>query len=169
MTMPNATFRLVDDHYVGANGIAHFYFRQTANDVDIDNADFNVNIGRDGEVFSFGHSFLKAETKLQKRSTVDPVDALRTVLKTLELPISTEKTISEDMGGSVFKLKGTTGTVSDPEARLVYLRVANDQLALAWRIETDMDTKWLVTYVDAEDGETIHHVTDYGSAATYEV
>lgn len=44
--LPNATFRIVDDHYVGVNGIAHVNFKQTANGLDIDNADFNVNVGR---------------------------------------------------------------------------------------------------------------------------
>lgn len=39
-----ATFRVVEDHYVGQNGIAHVNFKQTANDIDIDNADFNVNV-----------------------------------------------------------------------------------------------------------------------------
>lgn len=42
--VPKATFRLVDDHYVGKSGIAHVNFKQTANDLDIDNADFNVNV-----------------------------------------------------------------------------------------------------------------------------
>jgi extracellular elastinolytic metalloproteinase len=40
-----ATFRVVGDHYVGANGIAHVNFKQTANGLDIDNADFNINVG----------------------------------------------------------------------------------------------------------------------------
>lgn len=39
-----ATFRVVGDHYVGSNGIAHVNFKQTAHDLDIDNADFNVNV-----------------------------------------------------------------------------------------------------------------------------
>lgn len=43
-TVPGATFRLVGDHYVATNGMAHFYFKQTANDIDIDTADFNVNV-----------------------------------------------------------------------------------------------------------------------------
>jgi extracellular elastinolytic metalloproteinase len=43
-TVPGATFRLVGDSYVGNNGIAHFYFKQTANGLDIDTADFNVNV-----------------------------------------------------------------------------------------------------------------------------
>lgn len=46
-TVPGATFRLVGDHYVGTNGVAHFYFKQTANGLDIDNADFNVNVSAD--------------------------------------------------------------------------------------------------------------------------
>lgn len=40
----SATFRLVDDHYVSSNGIAHVNFKQTVNGVDVDNADFNVNV-----------------------------------------------------------------------------------------------------------------------------
>jgi extracellular elastinolytic metalloproteinase len=43
-TLPNATFRLVGDHYIGVNGIGHVYFKQTAYGIDIDNADFNVNV-----------------------------------------------------------------------------------------------------------------------------
>jgi len=42
--IPGAEFRLVDDHYVGTNGIAHANFKQTAHGLDIDNADFNVNV-----------------------------------------------------------------------------------------------------------------------------
>lgn len=41
---PDAQFRLVNDHYTGKNGVSHFYFKQTANGLDIDNADFNVNV-----------------------------------------------------------------------------------------------------------------------------
>lgn len=43
-TVPGLTFRLVDDHYVGKNGIAHAYFKQTVNGLDVGNADFNVNV-----------------------------------------------------------------------------------------------------------------------------
>jgi extracellular elastinolytic metalloproteinase len=39
-----ASYRVVGDHYVGTNGIAHVNIRQTANGLDIDNADLNVNV-----------------------------------------------------------------------------------------------------------------------------
>jgi extracellular elastinolytic metalloproteinase len=42
-TAPGATFRLVQS-YVGTNGVAHFFFKQTAHDIDVDNGDFNVNV-----------------------------------------------------------------------------------------------------------------------------
>lgn len=41
---PGTDFRLVTDHYVGDNSIAHVNFKQTAHGLDIDNADFNVNV-----------------------------------------------------------------------------------------------------------------------------
>jgi extracellular elastinolytic metalloproteinase len=44
--VPGAQFRLADDHYVGVNGIAHVNFKQTAHGLDIDNADFNVNVSQ---------------------------------------------------------------------------------------------------------------------------
>lgn len=47
-TVPNANFRLVGDHYIGADGTAHVYFKQTVHDLDIDNADFNVNVSIPG-------------------------------------------------------------------------------------------------------------------------
>jgi extracellular elastinolytic metalloproteinase len=161
----------VGDHYVGTNGIAHFYFKQTVNDLDIDNADFNVNIGRDGEVFSFGTSFYKgdAPSPLRKRDTVEPVNALKTAVRTLQLPVEADKATAESKGDDAFAFKQTSGTVSEPEARLVYVQTAEGNLALAWRVETDVDTNWLLTYIDATDGKTIHHVVDYAADVTYEV
>lgn len=43
---PDATFRVVDDHYVGTNGVAHVHIKQTVDGVDVDNAVFNVNVSR---------------------------------------------------------------------------------------------------------------------------
>lgn len=41
---PDASFRLVDDYYTGSNGITHVRFKQTFNNIDVDNADYNVNV-----------------------------------------------------------------------------------------------------------------------------
>lgn len=50
-TFPKAEFRMVDDHYIGTNGIGHVNFRQTVNGIDIDNADFNVNVSHFNRIF----------------------------------------------------------------------------------------------------------------------
>lgn len=41
---PEATFRRADDTHTSSNGITHVYFKQTLNGLDIDDADFNVNV-----------------------------------------------------------------------------------------------------------------------------
>lgn len=43
-TAPNTTFRVVDDHYVGRNGIGHVHFKQTVHGRDIENANFGVHV-----------------------------------------------------------------------------------------------------------------------------
>ncbi|KAF1831270.1 extracellular elastinolytic metallo proteinase precursor [Decorospora gaudefroyi] len=173
-TVPGATFRLVGDSYVGDNGVAHFYFKQTANGLDIDAADFNVNVGRDGNVFSFGNSFYKGEIpappSLGKRDTTEPVNALQSAVEILSLPVSAGSAVAEPKEATeTYAIKKTTGCVGEPEARLVYLVDEQGQLALTWRIETDIMSNWLLTYVDAEDGTKVHAVVDYSADATYNV
>ncbi|KAI1914027.1 Extracellular metalloproteinase 9 [Ophidiomyces ophidiicola] len=170
-TVPGATFRVVDDHYVGDNGVAHVHLRQTMNGIDIDNADFNVNV-KDGKVFSFGNSFYtgKAPSPLVKRDRADPVQALKEACKTLQIPVKTEKATAQAVKGSesvVFK--GTSGALSEPKAKLVYLVKSDGNLALTWRVETDIGDNWLLSYVDAKDGKKVHNVVDYVSEATYSV
>ncbi|KAF2124432.1 extracellular metallo proteinase MEP [Dothidotthia symphoricarpi CBS 119687] len=173
-TVPGATFRLANDHYVGTNGVAHFYFKQTANGLDIDNADFNVNVGRNGEIFSFGNSFTSADVsalpKLSKRDTVDPADALKSAVGALQLPVSAQNAqATPKTGVQTFAITGTEGTASEPEARLVYIQDTEGKVTLVWRLETDILSNWLLSYVDAKDGSKVHAVVDYSADASYEV
>jgi extracellular elastinolytic metalloproteinase len=41
---PDLEFRTVKDHYVGSNGVGHVNFKQTVHGIDVDNADFHVNV-----------------------------------------------------------------------------------------------------------------------------
>jgi extracellular elastinolytic metalloproteinase len=67
-------------------------------------------------------------------------------------------------------LKGTSGAVSDPEAKLVYLVKEDGTLVLTWRVETDIMDNWLLTYVDAATSQEVHAVVDYvADIATYQV
>ncbi|KAF9774253.1 hypothetical protein IL306_007776 [Fusarium sp. DS 682] len=170
-TFPKATFRMVDDHYVGSNGIAHVNFKQTANGIDIDNADFNVNIGAGGEVFSYGNSFYngKIPGPLTKRDEKDPVDALKDTVDVLSLPVEAGKAKAEKKSKNHYTFAGTSGTVSKPEAKLVYLVNENKELKLTWRVETDVLENWLLTYVNAAKTDEVLGVVDYVNEATYKV
>ncbi|CAI6334791.1 unnamed protein product [Periconia digitata] len=170
-TFPNAEFRMAKDSYTGTNGVSHFYFKQTANGLDIDNADFNVNIARSGEVFSFGNSFFTGEIPppSKKRDEVEPARALKGAVNTLGLPISAESATATPTGENVFKIEQTTGTVSEPEAELVYIVTSEGNLALSWKVVTDIDTDYLTTYVDATNSDQVHHVLNFVNEASYEV
>ena len=133
-----------------------------------------MQIGRDGEVFSFGSSFYKGEIpsslRLAKRDAVDSADALRGAVEVLQLPVSAKNARSEPKDApQTFALKDTSGAEKEPEARLVYLQTAEGKLVLTWRVETDILSNWLLTYVDATSGEQVHVVVDYSADATYEV
>ncbi|KAL2672933.1 hypothetical protein Neosp_013651 [[Neocosmospora] mangrovei] len=167
-----ATFRLVSDHYVGTNGVAHVQFKQTVNDIDVDNADFNVNIGADGKVFSYGNSFYtgKLPGPLVKRDASDPVTALKSTVEVLDLPVDASDAKAESKGDEHYTFAGTSGTVGKPEAKLVYLIDSEQNLKLTWRVETDVLDNWLLTYVDADKTEKVVGVVDYvADLATYEV
>ena len=98
------------------------------------------------------------------------MDALKTATSILQLPIEVEKASAETTEGKeAYTFKGTSGTVSDPQAKLVYLVKDGGALALTWRIETDILSNWLLTYVDAATNEEIHGVVDYSADATYQV
>ena len=97
------------------------------------------------------------------------MDALKTATAILQLPVQAEKASAEAAEGKeTFTLKGTSGAVKDPEAKLVYLIKADGSLALTWRVETDILSNWLLTYVDAGT-EEIHGVVDYSADAVYQV
>jgi extracellular elastinolytic metalloproteinase len=69
----NVTIRLKDDHYVGDNGVAHVHFRQTVHGVDVDNADFNVNVSS-SLVFSHEQFRLITVSRLVKTAACSPME-----------------------------------------------------------------------------------------------
>lgn len=173
---PDRTYRLADDHYVGDNGMGHVYFKQTHHGLDVDNADLNINVGPDGKIFSYGHSFftgaLPAADPDITHEYVNPVAALQGAVDVLGLPMSVSHDASSARSVSGdqhhFTIGNTKGAVSDPDARLVYF-ASGDKLSLAWRMETDVDSSWLISYVDAFDTAKVHGAMDYISDASMHV
>ena len=105
---------------------------------------------------------------LKKREFTDPVAALNGATSILQLPVKGAATATPAGGKEQYILKGTEGAVSDPEARLMYF-VKDDKLVLTWRVETDINDNWLLSYVDATTNEEVHGVVDYVQHAKYQV
>lgn len=173
-TFPELEFRMAGDHYVDINGLGHVQFKQTHNGIDIDNADLNVNIGRDGRVFSYGHSAFQGQLPpselVDGHKYVDPISALRGVVKTLGLNMTVYDVIPLllDQATNEYIIPQTEGAVSNPSARLVYI-ASGDDISLTWRVETDVLDNWLVSYADALHPTELHGVVDYVADATMEV
>lgn len=62
-----------------------------------------------------------------------------------------------------YVFRGTKGCVSDPEARLTYLQRNDTGLSLTWRVETDVERNWLISYIDASDSNKFHGLVNYVS------
>lgn len=70
-------------------------------------------------------------------------------------------------GKGNFVLAGTTGAVSHPNAKLVYLGKKDAKLVLTWRVETDVRDNWLLSYVDAYHSDMcLNKLQDWGITQT---
>ncbi len=123
---------------------------------------------------SYGHSFytgeMPKENPLQKRAFASPVEALSGAMEVLGLPMSADAITAEPLGDlEAFVLKGTSGAVSDPTARLTYLVKPDGNLALTWKVETNLRTSWLHSYMDAVNGAELYGLIDWVWSATYKV
>lgn len=66
-------------------------------------------------------------------------------------------------------IEGTTGAHQDPKARLVYLQAEGNALTLTWRVETDLYSDWILSYVDAAGASNVLGVVNYVADASYQV
>ncbi|KAM3421665.1 Extracellular metalloproteinase [Cercospora zeina] len=174
-TFPDAEFRRVGDSWTSSSGITHFYFKQTLNGLDIDDADFNVNVRPDGTILSYGNSFFAGtvpEAAPAPEEVIEPQPVLEAVVNALALPLepAAAEIVVEETARS-FTVQGLGDTVeSPPDGQLVYYRTPEGELVSAWRVETDIGDSWLTTYVDATNDNAILAVTDYvADAESYQV
>jgi extracellular elastinolytic metalloproteinase len=73
---PKAEFRVVDDHYIDIDGIGHVHFKQTTHGIDIDNADFKVNVSERQNPLVQANQMLTctSESRLAKTAGFSPTE-----------------------------------------------------------------------------------------------
>ncbi|KAK2630035.1 hypothetical protein QTJ16_000855 [Diplocarpon rosae] len=172
---PGALYRVANDHYVGANGVAHVYFKQVHNGLDVDNSDFNVNIAPSGHVFSAGSSFQPRATTSEPKFELPPmnvVNVLDILDNRLNFGLNLKHAVAKQDGHPKLKrfiIHGVVGSTSKPKARLVYFQKPDTTVVRAWRLEIHVDMNWCLLYIEASEGLDILAVVDYVSHATYNV
>ncbi|KAI5778556.1 Fungalysin metallopeptidase-domain-containing protein [Geopyxis carbonaria] len=175
---PEAEFKVNGDEYTDADtGVTHLYFTQTLNGLKIENAVANVNLKKDGTVLSSGSSLVKGKIEVptisKRAELVNPLDALKGAVKVQGYKIDTaeataipENTLTGNAQSYVFE--GVKGVEGSPKADLVYY-ATDDGVKLTWRLETDLDDNFMITYVNAQKSDDVVGALDYVADATYNV
>lgn len=165
--LPGISYRVANDHFTSTSGVTHVNLKQTLHGLDIDNADFKVNVDGDGSVFSFSNNFfsgeLLAENPLTLKGLTKPIVALQGAAKLLGLQIDVGKSSVEadTSRENTYIVKSVSGVARDPVLKLVYTVAPDGKLQLAWRVETDVTHNWIRSYIDAKTNDKIYGAYDH--------
>jgi len=164
-----ATYLVKDSYTTKHNGARHVYLRQTANDLEIVNADINVNVWNK-KVMSAGNSFFTGPTPTTPLPQLPSYLALHALGKYLgHILDENDLRINDYYTGLDYKhtFSGFPSAVSDVKARLAYLQVDMGQnLELVWDFEVDVLDHWWNAFVSATSGDVLA-LYDWVDDATY--
>ena len=169
---------VVTDQYVSEqNGVTHIYLRQTLNDLEVVNAEINVNISARGQVINVGSSFVAGLYGGNNNSTANPaleaVDALAALASGFGWTFDTAPSVigSSSRGASQATVLTSGGiSLDDVTAELHYVPTSDGGVELAWNfvVRTVDGDHWFEAGVSAEDGDMVYF-SDWGGHAQYNV
>ncbi|CCX32654.1 Similar to Extracellular metalloproteinase mep; acc. no. P46075 [Pyronema omphalodes CBS 100304] len=179
---PSATLRSNGDSYTSDDsGITHVYLTQTHNGLDIINAQGNVNI-KNGKVVSSGNSLvngkINAPAPVRRATIIDPLEALKGAIQKMgyDLDVTQARAVQDGFstmrtagGAKNYRIEGAKGAVEDPKAELVYYQTATGEVKLAWKLTTDLDESYMLTYANANVAGDILGAANLVSEAQYNV
>ena len=155
-------FVVTDRYTTEHNGLTHIYLRQTYNDLEIIDADININLLASGEVVNVGSSFLPGltgtETSIAKIPGMRAERALSALAAQMELSsnidllkrapgatiVQTSGSQAPNASSSMRIMDGGTLSKNGVLADLHYVPTVEGGIELAWRlnIETTDDLHW---------------------------
>ena len=98
--LPGFAYEVTDHYVTKKNGVTHVYGRQLVNGRQIANAYFNINVDRQGRVINMAESFFKGEALAATEPRIDPLAALLSFAKGLNIPVSKKIQLVKFFGGS---------------------------------------------------------------------
>ncbi len=167
----------VTDQYVSQNtGVTHIYLRQTYDDIEIVDAEININISSQGEVINVGSSFVAGLHNTKESSPSDPLltasGALSALANEFGWTIDVSPSVLNNLGGNSQSQVLTSGGISmdDIPVELHYIQTAEGDIELGWNmvVRTTDGDHWFEASVSADDGELIY-LSDWVNDAQYNV
>ncbi len=165
---------VTDTYETRHNGVRHIYLRQQLGGIELANGTLTLNVGRDGELLSFG-SRLTGDLAARvdtRRPALSAEEAVRAAADTLGLEIVGPLTLLADIGGPTREvIFDGAGLSLDPvPVELAYYRTEDGEIRLSWEMvirQTDQ-RHWWNLWVDAATGELLAQ-SDWIDNDTYQV
>lgn len=164
--------RIRDAYVTQHNGVQHLVWRQYVNGIEVEGGDLQINLTKDGTVLN-KHSQFVANAVTKINTSVENVAADQAVLSaaahlnidTYLPPVAT--TASRGINQSI-TFRGDEISGVDIPVKLVYQKMPDGSLNLAWDMSIQTKDNWWSLRVDAQSNEVIDQVS-WQAHASYEV
>jgi len=121
------------------NGVNHVYLRQTVNGIEVDNCEVNVNVDVNGAIISMGVSAYKGEAPKVSKEIISSEAAVLALAQHVELKISKNFVTIKSETENVVMLENTQVSSEPITASLVYVKVSEHEVVLAWKVRVLAD------------------------------
>ncbi len=151
---------ITDSHISSISGVAHIYFKQRHQGIEVENAIINVSITADGKVLHVGKRAIpNIASKINATAaSISAETALVNTLSHLELAPVSSFTIKETRSANEIIFEKGTYANRDVNVELTYLADKDGTVRLCWKvaIDTKADHNYWYSYVDAVTGIVAH-------------
>ncbi len=151
---------ITDSHISSISGVAHIYFKQRYQGIEVENAIINVSITADGKVLHAGKRAIPsiASKVNATAASISAEAALVSTLNHLELPAVPSFTVKETRSANEIIFEKGTYANRDVNVELTYLADKDGIVRLCWKvaIDTKADHNYWYSYVDAITGNVAH-------------
>ncbi len=164
--------RIRDAYVTQHNGVQHLVWRQYVKGIEVEGGDLQINLTKDGAVLN-KHSQFVANAVTKINTSVENVAADQAVLSAAaHLNIDTYLppvaiTASRGINQSI-TFRGDEISGVDIPVKLVYQKMPDGSLNLAWDMSIQTKDNWWSLRVDAQSNEVIDQVS-WQAHASYEV
>jgi len=151
---------ITDSHISSISGVAHIYFKQRHQGIEVENAIINVSITSDGKVLHTGkRAIANIATKANTTAaSITAEAALVSTLNHLELSTVSSFTVKEARSANEIIFEKGAFANRDVNVALTYLADKDGIVRLCWKvaIDTKADHNYWYSYVDAVTGKVVH-------------